>query len=151
MASRAYQPDQTQAPYRGWSRSHHDRSLQTDALVISYDVFGTFDREPVGTHHVEQVHIGTWPARTDFKTHYAQWLEDSLFDSMPDRMRRHDSYQAIVAMGDRVVPLVAAELRREPSFLFLALEDIVEDDPVPDEARGNLQATVAAWLSWLRK
>ncbi len=99
----------------------------------------------------EHVHIAAWPTRAEFKAHYAQWLEDSVFDSLPDRMRRHESYQAIISLGDRVVPLIAAELRKEPSFAFLALEDIVQYDPVPEEAQGNLNATVAAWLTWLRK
>lgn len=152
MASRAYQPDQTQAPYKSWSNHGRDRRLQTDALLISFDSIGDIEREALAPNaNLEQIHSEFWPAHAEFKANYLQWLEDSMFDSLPDRMRRHSSYQSIVATGDRVVPLIAAELRREPSFLFLALEDITQGDPVPDEARGNLSQTVAAWLSWLRK
>lgn len=152
MASRAYQPDQTQAPYRSWLPSGADTRLQSDDLLISFDVVGFMGRQMlVFDPHGEPADLGILPTRTDFKTNYQQWLQDSRFDSLPDRMRRHGSYKTIVAMGDRVVPLIAAELRRKPSFLFLALEEITEKTPVPDEALGNLGKTVAAWLSWLRK
>lgn len=89
--------------------------------------------------------------RQKFKADYATWLEDSMFDSLPNMMREHHSFREIIQSGERVVPLIASELRRRPSFLFLALEDITGEDPVPDEARGNLKATVSAWLAWLRR
>jgi hypothetical protein len=85
-----------------------------------------------------------------FKASYAQWIEDSMLDSLPDAMRNYESYQTIVSMGQRVVPLIAAELRRDPSFIFLALEDITGADPVDETSMGNLRATTDAWLKWLR-
>jgi hypothetical protein len=148
MASLAYRPEQTQAPYRSWNLFSRDDSLQADQRVVD-DVVSVLEfRWPT------PVALKTQPEpiiRTDFKESYRQWLEDSLFDSLPDRMRRYQSYQRIVAMGDRVVPLIAAELRQEPSFLFLALEEITETNPVPKSATGNLKQTVDAWLSWLRR
>jgi hypothetical protein len=89
--------------------------------------------------------------RDEFAKQYAQWLEDSEFDSLPDQMKAHESYKAIVAMGERILPVIAAELRKRPSFLFLALEEITGEDPVPDDAEGNLHATIDAWTAWLRR
>jgi hypothetical protein len=88
--------------------------------------------------------------RSLFRVNYLRWLDDSEFDSLPGAMREHESYQAIVDRGERVLPLIAAELRREPSFIFLALEDITGENPVPEVALGNLQATTDAWLAWLQ-
>jgi hypothetical protein len=145
MASAAYRPDQTQAPYTSWMPFDRDHRLQTDdEWVISDDVAVMGHARPALVAFPQQ-------ARTQFKDSYARWLEDSVFDSLPDRMRRHDSYQKIVAMGDRVVPLIAAELRKEPSFLFLALEDITKLNPVSEAALGNLRRTVDEWLTCLRK
>lgn len=149
MASAAYRPDQTQAPYTSWMPLDQDHRLQIDGeWLISDDVavkgHARLTLVTVGEYGAQQV-------RTEFKESYTRWLEDSVFDSLPDRMRRHNSYQRIVAMGDRVVPLIAAELRKEPSFLFLALEDITKHDPVPEAALGNLRQTVDAWLTCLRK
>jgi hypothetical protein len=89
--------------------------------------------------------------RAFFDQAYQQWLQDSAFDSLPDQMKAHESYQAIVALGDRAIPVIAAELRKSPGFLFIALEDITGEDPVPEEAQGNLRATIDAWLTWLRR
>ncbi|MEO8547143.1 MAG: hypothetical protein ABI422_02120 [Sphingomicrobium sp.] len=90
------------------------------------------------------------PNRTRFEAAVAQWLDDTEFDSLPDEMRDHVSFQAIVQDGVAVVPLIAAHLRRTPSFLFLALEEIFGEDPVPEDAYGNLRTTVSAWLRWLQ-
>ena len=151
MASRAYRPDQTLTPFQGWARPRPSSWLQADLLLRSSDG----GNELIESHSIqrvpEQVHVSDWAERFTFKTHYARWIEDSMFDSLPDRMTRHESYRAIVAQGDRVVPLIAAELRKSPSYIFLALEEITGSDPVPDEAQGDLRATTAAWLTWLQR
>ena len=154
MASRAYQPDRTQAPFLALRRHASDRRLQIDDFLVSEGLVEVLDRPaaPRGDQVArEPIYFAAWPQRAQFKESYAKWLEDSLFDSLPDQMRAHPSFQAIVAQGDRVVPLIASELRREPSFLFLALEEITGEEPVPVEAEGDLNATVAAWLTWLRR
>jgi hypothetical protein len=148
MASAAYRPDQTQAPYQGWFPVGRDHQLQADERLRSYDV-GIMEFTWPRPAAVDDQPLHSAP--TEFKKSYDQWLQDSRFDSLPDRMRRHSSYKRIVAMGDRVVPLIAAELRKKPSFLFLALEDIKQADPVPEDAFGNLRKTVDEWLSWLRR
>jgi len=150
MASVAYRPEMTQAPYRAFAEVIRSGFLQSDLLVPNGDVEPSFEHEAPAPE-VTAPRVVSLPDRFAFKRQYEQWLQDSLFDSLPERMTRHDSYKAIVAQGERVVPLIAAELRKEPSFLFLALEDITRSDPVPAEVRGNLKATVAAWLSWLRR
>ena len=154
MASRASQPNYTQAPYRAWHRPSNDGGLQADEVLTSdgsADVLERREAPRVARPSREAIYFDAWPGRDEFRANYAQWLEDSLLDSLPDRMRRHESYRAIVAQGDRVVPLIASALRTRPSFLFLALEEIMGVDPVPDAARGNLRATIASWLSWLRR
>ena len=89
--------------------------------------------------------------RSAFRAEYEQWLRDSELDSLPDSMRDHDSYRSIVERGDRAIPWIAAALRREPSFIFLALEEITGADPIPSEAQGDLFETVRIWLKWLER
>jgi hypothetical protein len=154
MASVAYQPDRTQTPYHGgWGRNERTGSLQIDSFFVGDDDLLLLERQHL-VHDLDAqqaVDVDGLADRTAFQQHYAQWLQDSLFDSFPEAMRAHESYQSIVALGDRIVPLIASELRKEPSFLFLALEDITGEQPVPESAQGHLAQTVAAWLSWLRK
>lgn len=90
------------------------------------------------------------PERELFRINYEQWLNDTLFDSLPGPMRAHASYQAIIGLGKRAIPLIASELRRKPGFIFLALEDITGADPVDEVSKGNLRATTGDWLAWLR-
>jgi hypothetical protein len=60
-------------------------------------------------------------------------------------------FRKIVALGDKVVPLIVHELRKEPSFLFLALQEITSENPVPPSAVGKPRAMVEAWLLWAER
>lgn len=148
MASVVSEDGLTLAPFR---RIYEERELAllTDAYFKTGRL-GTALVQPQpdepATPNVVQL-----PNRAQFDTILARWLNDTAFDSLPDEMKEYDSFNEIVSMGSRVVPLIAANLRRSPSFLFLALEEIFGEDPVPEEAFGNLQATVSSWLQWLQR
>jgi hypothetical protein len=131
-----------------WRRA--TTTLQADGLYRIAKLHEVNSRSDVSEAAETPFHLKALADRASFKANYAQWLDDSMLDSLPDAMREHPSYQAIVAMGQRVGPLIAAELRRDPSFIFLALEDITGADPVDDASMGNLRATTDAWLKWLR-
>lgn len=62
----------------------------------------------------------------------------------------HPSYQKIIGMGDRVLPLIFEELQRELDHWFWALKAITraEPDPVPADDVGNLEAMRTHWLRW---
>lgn len=57
-------------------------------------------------------------------------------------------YQQIIGMGQAALPLILAELAREPDHWFWALEAITQEDPVPAEARGKVPEMADAWLAW---
>src|SRR6266849_3736082 len=52
------------------------------------------------------------------------------------------TYQKIIGMGPAVVPLLLRELETNLDNWFWALLAITEEDPVPEEARGDGQAMV---------
>jgi len=60
------------------------------------------------------------------------------------------SYQEIIALGEPAVPLVLAELEREPDWWFAALKAMTGSDPVAPEQRGKLVEMTRAWLDWGR-
>ena len=64
------------------------------------------------------------------------------------RMFAHPAYQQIIGMGDRALPLIFEELRRELDHWFWALKAITREDPVPHEQLGNLEAMREHWLQW---
>ena len=149
MASAAYDRGLTLAPFRRIYGEFPEAVLLADNMfTVPEHEPDTGGREDSG---VQAPQVISMINRVQFEAALARWLNDSMFDSLPDRMKRHESFAMLVAEGDRAVPLIAAELRKRPSFLFLALEEITGEDPVPAEAQGDLKATISAWLAWLRR
>jgi hypothetical protein len=77
-----------------------------------------------------------------------EWKEQSRFLSNSGQMAMLPSYQKIIGMGSSAVPLILAELRREPDHWFWALESITEENPVPREMRGKVLKMAKAWIDW---
>ena len=61
------------------------------------------------------------------------------------------SYQQIIGMGPAVVPLILAELEREPDHWFWALEAITGECPIPQCDAGDVTASAHAWVEWGRQ
>ena len=59
-----------------------------------------------------------------FRELVRQWKEATQFVSSVTDMVTHPAYQQIIGMGKDVLPLILAELRREPDHWFWALQAI---------------------------
>ena len=59
-------------------------------------------------------------------------------------MATHPAYQQIIGMCDAALPLIFAELRRNPDQWFWALKAITGADPVAATDRGNMRAMAQA-------
>ncbi|HEY7326964.1 MAG TPA: hypothetical protein VH592_04965 [Gemmataceae bacterium] len=79
-----------------------------------------------------------------------QWKKDTETDSSITRMVRHPAYQEIISMGEPVVPLLLAELQREPDFWFAALQKITGADPASKASAGKIEELAKAWIEWGR-
>jgi hypothetical protein len=79
-----------------------------------------------------------------------QWRAETSFLSSTSAIVAHPAYQAIIALGPPVVPLILRELENEPAYWFEALRAITGEDPAAGEAHGNFRAIAAAWLDWGR-
>ena len=67
---------------------------------------------------------------------------------------RCDSYQQIIKMGKRALPLILARLEQErdnPDHWFIALESITGENPIPENAYGNMPKMAEAWVSWAER
>jgi PHD/YefM family antitoxin component YafN of YafNO toxin-antitoxin module len=78
----------------------------------------------------------------------AEWKSQSEFLASPTAIAGLPAYRAIIEMGQAAVPLILGELRREPDHWFVALKRITGEDPVPEDARGEIDRMAEAWLSW---
>jgi hypothetical protein len=76
------------------------------------------------------------------------WKRETAFLSSTTQRAMHPAYQSIIGLGPRAVPLLLAELKREPCDLFWALQAISGDDPTPPDDRGNVQKMATAWVEW---
>lgn len=86
----------------------------------------------------------------EFQTLARQWKEACGFLSSSTAMVAHPAYQAIIGLGQPVVPLLLRELEKEPVHWFEALKAITGHDPVSPKDWGDISAMASAWLAWGR-
>ena len=92
------------------------------------------------------------PVEKKFRGLVAAWKtarSESVSSSLSE-IFAHPAYRQIIAMGRPAVPLLLAELQREPDWWFAALKEITGADPVPPASRGKLPEMTSAWLNWGR-
>ena len=83
-----------------------------------------------------------------FNKHLNKWKNDAVgLSSISDQMSL-PSFLAIVAMGDRVIPLILSDIKKDPTFIFMALRGITKVNPIPTAARGLPREMIRAWLVW---
>jgi hypothetical protein len=76
------------------------------------------------------------------------WRAETAFCSSTDALVTHPSYNAVIALGYEVVPLILRSLRTTPAHWFTALVTLTGTDPVPPQLKGNVPAMTATWLAW---
>jgi hypothetical protein len=81
----------------------------------------------------------------------ARWRRDTLYSSRVKDMTDHPGYREIVAMGERAVPLILADLEKEADHWFVALYRITGLNPIPKEDAGKIKKMAAAWIAWGRE
>jgi hypothetical protein len=78
----------------------------------------------------------------------AVWRAETGHLSSTTKMFNHPAYQAIIAMGQDVVPWLLRDLAKAPDHWFAALRAITGAQPVPPEDRGRVDRLAEAWLGW---
>ena len=76
------------------------------------------------------------------------WKEDTRYICSTTDLATHPAYQRIIGMGRDVVPLILADLRKEPYQWFWALRAITGEDPVPETQKGKVRQMANAWIQW---
>lgn len=86
-----------------------------------------------------------------FQTLAAEWKAGRGYSSSITKMSMHHAYQQIIGLGPRVIPLLLRELEREPDHWFWALKVLTGVNPVPQEARANIEEMSKHWILWGRQ
>jgi hypothetical protein len=86
--------------------------------------------------------------RSHFSDLARRWKDETLFTSSSSDLYEHEAYKAIIQLGDGAVPLILAELEREPDHWFFALRTITGSNPVLPEDAGDVLKMASAWITW---
>lgn len=89
----------------------------------------------------------------------ATWKQATAHMSIMARQAKHPAYQEIIAMGERAVPLILADLEKNGDHWFIALHQITgAEPPIPAEHKRELgpgwidiNGMQAAWIAWGRE
>ena len=125
----------------------------SQTLIISDALFSRLEEAAHrrGLDNIEQL-LETWPGTPEdlarFQVLARRWKHETADLSNIAKKAMHSAYQEIIGMGQAALPLLLAELKREPDDWFWALHAITGANPVPMESRGNLQIMVEAWRQW---
>lgn len=77
-----------------------------------------------------------------------QWKRFNFYSVSSKIDANHPAYQRIIEMGEKAVPFILAELKKEPDHWFLALNSITKANPVSPSNQGNLEKMAADWIKW---
>lgn len=80
-----------------------------------------------------------------------RWEKETEYTSSETEIINHPAYQAIIALGPDVTPLILKDLEFGFNHWGYALEQITHAQPVPCEAYGDAEKVRAAWLVWGRE
>jgi len=80
-----------------------------------------------------------------------RWHDETDFLSSPSRITGNDTYLQIISMGKRVIPLILEDLKERGGHWYRALRILSGEDPVPIEARGDVEQMKRTWLKWGRE
>src|SRR5438874_1625303 len=125
----------------------------SQTLTISDELFSRLEAAARrrGLNNVEQL-LETWQGTEEdlarFQRLVQRWKRETAHVSNVGKRALHPAYQEIIGMGKGAVPLLLAELSREPDDWFWALHAITGANLVPTASRGNLRAMAEAWVQW---
>ena len=81
----------------------------------------------------------------------AQWREEVQYSSSIMEICMNPSYQKIIGMGEKVLPLIFLTLLARPDHWFWALKSITGADPIQPSQRGKISEMAKAWLNWAQE
>ena len=94
------------------------------------------------------------PDQVIFNMLLKKWHRERGATSSIIKMAMCPSYQKIIGMGDRALPLILHQLvleGDEPDMWFWALRALTNADPVTEDIRGDIGKMAQAWVKWGRQ
>ncbi len=86
--------------------------------------------------------------REQFDLLVNQWVTDTSISSSAHDICMHPSYQQVIGLGPRVIPLIVEEMLAGGLHWSWALRAITGENPASNS--GSPRAATKAWLQWAR-
>jgi hypothetical protein len=83
-----------------------------------------------------------------FAQHAEKWESETTHISSPAKRIMHPSYQAILGMGEAVVPFMLRDLRDNRHAWFWALSYLTKENPIGPDDAGKMDQMISAWVQW---
>jgi hypothetical protein len=86
-----------------------------------------------------------------FQQLVSQWHKERGATSSITQMAMCPSYQRIIGMGEKAIPLILRQIENEgddPDHWFWALQAVTRANPVSEDAQGDMREMAKAWLDW---
>ena len=78
------------------------------------------------------------------------WAARTAHLSSPAKLVEDPAYRQIIGLGPAVLPFVLRDLEQTGRFWFPALHAITGENPVSDDAAGDIDRMTEAWIEWGR-
>ncbi len=86
---------------------------------------------------------------TTFNEYYTNWRRETAMCSGIEAKRNNENFKKIVAMGEKIIPIILKEIKKNPSHLFLVLPEITKENIIiPEEDQGNIRKINELWIQW---
>ena len=85
---------------------------------------------------------------SEFYFYKEKWKKETAALSSPASIRMNRNYQKIIGLGNSIIPLILAELERQPDDWFYALEMLTKDEENPTTEEMGFTESVKAWVNW---
>ena len=83
-----------------------------------------------------------------FKEQAEKWQRETEHLSSPTQRVMHPSYQAILGMGNKVVPILLRDLQQNRRPWFWALSYLTQENPINPKDSGRIDQMIEAWVRW---
>lgn len=87
----------------------------------------------------------------EFYSHLEAWKKETGRESSSTIMIENAHYQAIIAMGEDVVPVILNYIKDTPDHFSHALIQITGENPCLPENAGKVEENCKSWVEWGKK
>jgi hypothetical protein len=121
------------------ARAYQIRWIDKYERVLSLDNTNTSIATPVA------IALDT---EEQFVMHADKWDKETAHLSSTAQIMGHPNFQAILLMGDKVIPFMLRDLEKNRRMWFSALTYLTGENPVSAKDSGKMDKMIRAWTAW---